>query len=134
MFIPADLASESACVQLVDDAADRLGGLTVLVNNAAGGGAPDAAVADLDTDAWDAILRVDLTAAMWCARTAIPHMRRAGHGAIVNISSRQAERASKGLAAYVVGQGRHERPHARDRGRRSRTRHPLQHDQPRATC
>ena len=39
---------------------------------------------------------------MWCARAAIPHMRRAGHGSIVNISSRQAERASRGLAAYVA--------------------------------
>ncbi len=79
-----------------------MGGLTVLVNNAAGGGAPDGPVGDLTTEAWEAILRVDLTAPMWCARAAIPHMRRAGHGAIVNVSSRQAERASKGLAAYVA--------------------------------
>jgi NAD(P)-dependent dehydrogenase (short-subunit alcohol dehydrogenase family) len=39
---------------------------------------------------------------MWCARAAIPHLRRAGHGAIVNVSSRQAERAGAGLAAYVA--------------------------------
>ena len=45
---------------------------------------------------------------------------RAGHGAIVNISSRQAERASPGLAAYVAAKAGHERPDARDRGRRSR--------------
>ena len=76
------------------------------MNNAAGGDATDGPVADLTTDAWDAILRVDLTAPMWCARAAIPHMRRAGHGAIVNISSRQGERPSPGLAAYVDGQGR----------------------------
>jgi 3-oxoacyl-[acyl-carrier protein] reductase len=101
-FIPADLHNEAACTALVDDAAARLGGLTVLVNNAAGGDANDGPVADLTTDAWDAILRVDLTAPMWCARAAIPHMRRAGHGAIVNISSRQAERASARLAAYIV--------------------------------
>src|SRR5262245_55103765 len=98
----ADLADEQACTDLVAQAAERMGGLTVLVNNAAGGGAPDGPIGDLTTDAWDAILRVDLTAPMWCARAAIPHMRRAGHGAILNVSSRQAERASKGLAAYVA--------------------------------
>jgi NAD(P)-dependent dehydrogenase (short-subunit alcohol dehydrogenase family) len=63
---------------------------------------PDGPVAAMTTAAWDAILRVDLTAPMWCARAAIPHMRAAGHGSIVNVSSRQAERASAGLAAYVA--------------------------------
>ena len=101
-FVPADLHDEAACGALVDETAARLGGLTVLVNNAAGGDAHDATVADLTTAAWEAILRVDLTAPMWCARAAIPHMRRAEHGAIVNISSRQAERTSPGLAAYVA--------------------------------
>jgi 3-oxoacyl-[acyl-carrier protein] reductase len=101
-FLPADLHDERACNGLVDDAAARLGGLTVLVNNAAGGDAKDGPVGDLTTDAWEAILRVDLTAPMWCARAAIPHLRRAGHGAIVNISSRQAERASPGFAAYIA--------------------------------
>ena len=101
-FVPAELGEEDACEQLVAAAAERMGGLTVLVNNAAGGGAPDGPVAELTTAAWEAILRVDLTAPMWCCRAAIPHMRRAGHGAIVNVSSRQAERASRGLAAYVA--------------------------------
>jgi NAD(P)-dependent dehydrogenase (short-subunit alcohol dehydrogenase family) len=101
-FRAADLADEDACTGLVDAAAAELGGLTVLVNNAAGGNARDSRVADLTTEAWDAILRVDLTAPMWCSRASIPHMRSAGHGAIVNISTRQAERASPGLAAYVA--------------------------------
>jgi NAD(P)-dependent dehydrogenase (short-subunit alcohol dehydrogenase family) len=102
IFLPADLHDEAACTALVNVTADRLGGLTVLVNNAAGGDAQDGSVADVTTDAWDAILRVDLTAPMWCARAAIPHLRRARHGAIVNISSRQGERPSAGLAAYAA--------------------------------
>jgi NAD(P)-dependent dehydrogenase (short-subunit alcohol dehydrogenase family) len=101
-FLAADLSDEHACNALVDRAASRLGGLTVLVNNAAGGDAEDGPVATMTTSVWDAILRVDLTAPMWCARAAIAHMRAAGHGAIVNISSRQGERASPGLAAYVA--------------------------------
>lgn len=104
-FLPADLTDEHACTCLVDDAAEALGGLTVLVNNAAGGDAPDAPLAELTTEAWEQILRVNLTAPMWLARAAIPHLRAAGHGSIVNISSRQAERASRGLTAYVASKG-----------------------------
>ena len=101
-FVPADLTDERACTALVDEAAQRLGSLTVLVNNAAGGDTKDATVATMETAAWHAILTVDVTAPMWCARAAIAHMRAAGGGAIVNVSSRQAERASAGLAAYVT--------------------------------
>jgi len=101
-FLAADLHDEAACTALVDSAAELLGGLSVLVNNAAGGDAHDATVAEMETAAWDAILRVDLTAPMWCARAAIAHMRVTGHGSIVNISSRQGERPSPGLAAYVA--------------------------------
>jgi NAD(P)-dependent dehydrogenase (short-subunit alcohol dehydrogenase family) len=104
-FVAADLAGEDACAALVATAADRLGGLTVLVNNAAGGGSGDGPVGELTTDAWERILRVDLTAPMWLCRAAIAPMRAARHGAIVNISSRQAERASPGFAAYIAAKG-----------------------------
>jgi NAD(P)-dependent dehydrogenase (short-subunit alcohol dehydrogenase family) len=104
-FVAADLNDEDACRMLVDVAAGRLGGLTVLVNNAAGAGGGDGPVGALATDAWERILRVDLTAPMWLCREAIAHMRVAGHGSIVNISSRQAERASAGFAAYIAAKG-----------------------------
>jgi NAD(P)-dependent dehydrogenase (short-subunit alcohol dehydrogenase family) len=104
-FAPAELGDEAACQALVDAVADRFGGVTVLVNNAAGGAAGDSAVATLDTAAWNAILTVNLTAPMWLSRAAVPRMRAAGHGSIINISSRQGERASRGLAAYIVSKG-----------------------------
>jgi NAD(P)-dependent dehydrogenase (short-subunit alcohol dehydrogenase family) len=104
-FIAADLADEQACTALVDDAASALAGLTVLVNNAAGGDVPDGPAGALGTDAWEAVLRIDLTAPFWLCRAALPHLQRNGRGAIVNISSRQAERASRGLAAYIAAKG-----------------------------
>jgi meso-butanediol dehydrogenase/(S,S)-butanediol dehydrogenase/diacetyl reductase len=88
----------------VETAAARLGGLTVLVNNAAMGGAPRP-VAELDTADWERVLRLNLTAVAWLCRAAVPHLLRAGHGSIVNVSSRQAERTSPGLAAYVASKG-----------------------------
>ena len=104
-FLAADIADEEACVRLVDETADRLGGLTVLVNNAVQGAGGRSAIDSFDTAVWERTLRVNLTSVAWLCRSAIPHMRRAGHGSIVNVSSRQAERASAGLAPYVSSKG-----------------------------
>lgn len=101
-FVAADLNDEAACDELVARAATVLGGLTVLVNNAAGGEGGDGRVADVSTAAWEAAFRVNVTAPFWLCRAAVPHMEASGHGAIVNISTRQAERASKGFTAYVA--------------------------------
>jgi len=96
-FVAADLAAEEPCQRLVDDVARRLGGLTVLVNNAvASPEGHDARVGDLDTGYWEHALRVNVTAPMWLTRAAIPAFLEAGHGSIVNVSSRQAERPSAG--------------------------------------
>ena len=107
VFLGADLGTEAACMQLVADAADALGGLTVLVNNAVASvvDGHDSAVADLDTAVWEATLRLNVSAPMWLCRAAIPHLRAAGHGSIINISSRQGERPSAGLAAYATSKG-----------------------------
>jgi NAD(P)-dependent dehydrogenase (short-subunit alcohol dehydrogenase family) len=104
VFVAADLTDEDACRALVRSAAEAGGGLTVLVNNAVAGlvDTHDGAVADMTTATWEQSLRVNLTAPMWLSRDAIPHMIAAGHGAIVNISSRQAERSSPGMSAYAA--------------------------------
>lgn len=104
VFVPADLSEETACDSLVDAAVRALGGLTVLVNNAVASAVDesDGSVTELTTSAWEASLRVNVTAPMWLIRRAIPHLIEAGHGAIVNISSRQAERSSPGLTAYAA--------------------------------
>jgi len=104
-FFPADLAEESACTGLVDAVAAHFGGLTVLVNNAAAGTGGNSPTGAFDTALWERVLRVNLTSAAWLCRAAIPHMQAARHGAIVNVSSRQAERASAGLAPYVASKG-----------------------------
>jgi NAD(P)-dependent dehydrogenase (short-subunit alcohol dehydrogenase family) len=105
IFVPADVADEAACAALVDTAAAELGGLTVLVNNAAAGSGGASPVGKVDTTLWERVLRVNLTSVAWLCRAAVPHMLAAGHGSIVNVSSRQAERASAGFAPYVASKG-----------------------------
>jgi NAD(P)-dependent dehydrogenase (short-subunit alcohol dehydrogenase family) len=106
-FLAADLGTEAACAQLVAESAAQLGGLTVLVNNAVAavvdGG--DSTVAEMSTAGWEGTLRVNVTAPMWLCRAAIAHLRSAGHGSIINISSRQGEKPSAGLAAYATSKG-----------------------------
>jgi NAD(P)-dependent dehydrogenase (short-subunit alcohol dehydrogenase family) len=107
VFLAADLVVEAACAGLVDQTVSQFGGVTVLVNNAVASTVDDAdgPVTDLTDRAWEQTLRVNLTAPVWLARAAIPRMIEAGHGSIINVSSRAAERASPGLAAYIASKG-----------------------------
>jgi NAD(P)-dependent dehydrogenase (short-subunit alcohol dehydrogenase family) len=107
VFIRADLADEAACASLVRATVERFGALTVLVNNAISLDVepPDTKVEALFTSTWEHVLRVGITSVMWMCRAAIPEMRKAGHGSIVNVSSRVAERAVPGLAAYGAAKG-----------------------------
>ena len=105
VFLAANLEDEAATTALADGAAAHLGGLTVLVNSAATVSGERRDVGELDTAEWERALRVNLTSVAWLCRAALPHMLAAGHGSIVNVSSRQAERASSGLAAYVASKG-----------------------------
>jgi meso-butanediol dehydrogenase / (S,S)-butanediol dehydrogenase / diacetyl reductase len=103
-FRPADLGQQDECSALIDWVVEEFGSLTVLVNNAAAA-VPDAPVHDLRAEQWDAILRLDLSAAAWLCRSAIGPMLDAEHGSIVNISSRAAERAIPAHAAYAAAKG-----------------------------
>ena len=65
-----------------------LGALTVLVNNAVDSGSgADGPVAEIESEAWDHILRVNLGAPAFLSQAAIPAMRQGGGGSIINISS-----------------------------------------------
>ncbi|MBR0683314.1 SDR family oxidoreductase [Roseomonas eburnea] len=82
----ADMGETAECERFVDEAAAHLGGLDVLVNNAGIAG-PTARVEDVTPEALEATLRIDLAAMFHCARRAVPHLRAAGGGSIVNLSS-----------------------------------------------
>src|SRR5262249_6269626 len=92
VFVAADVADEAACASLVDTVAERLGGLTVLVNNAAAGSGGQSPVGAVDADRWERVLRVNLTAVAWLCRPALPHMLAAGHRSLLDLSSPPAPR------------------------------------------
>jgi NAD(P)-dependent dehydrogenase (short-subunit alcohol dehydrogenase family) len=78
----ADLSSAGACSTLVNAVAAQFGRLDILINMASV--YTRRPLSELTPDDWDAVLDVDLRAAFLCAHAAIPHMRRAGGGRIIN--------------------------------------------------
>jgi NAD(P)-dependent dehydrogenase (short-subunit alcohol dehydrogenase family) len=97
--VPTNLASEDEVVSMVARTVEHFGRLDVLVNNAA-----ITFVGDLDIPLkrYDLIMNVDLRAPLVAMREAVPHMKRAGGGAIVNVSSAAALYPHAGLMAYGI--------------------------------
>ena len=81
-----DVSDEAQVLAMFADLATRWGRLDALVNNAGVSG-PTSRLEDTDLAAWRATLDVNLTGTFLCARSAVPLLREAGGGAIVNISS-----------------------------------------------
>ena len=98
----ADVADESQVKALIAATVDRYGQLDVLVNNA--GTTRFIAHADLDAltdEVWNEILGVNLKGTFFCCRAAAAELKKTG-GAIVNIASIAAHRASGSSIAYAV--------------------------------
>ncbi|MBV8524286.1 MAG: SDR family oxidoreductase [Acetobacteraceae bacterium] len=82
----ADVANDTQVDRLFHEAGSGLGGLDALVNNAGIAG-PTGAIEDIDPAEWRRCLEVGLTSQFLCARRAVPMLKAAGGGAMVNISS-----------------------------------------------
>ena len=82
----ADVSLREDVDRLFDDVARGLGGLDVLVNNAGIAG-PTAKVEDIRAEDWDRCIAVDLNGMFYCTRRAMPMIKAAGGGSIINLSS-----------------------------------------------
>jgi meso-butanediol dehydrogenase/(S,S)-butanediol dehydrogenase/diacetyl reductase len=96
----SDREQVEACVTA---GAERFGRIDVLFNNAGIGGY--GRTPDLDPEVWKRTIEVDLHSVFYGCRAAIPHLRRAGGGAIVNTASISGMRGDYGLAAYNAAKG-----------------------------
>jgi meso-butanediol dehydrogenase/(S,S)-butanediol dehydrogenase/diacetyl reductase len=105
LFVAADLAEPTAAAILVDACGVAFGPVTVLVNNAIAHVGGDGPVADVSAPAWLETLELDLIAPARLIAAAVPQMATAGHGSIVNISSRAASHGTPGHAAYSAAKG-----------------------------
>lgn len=100
--LQADVTVEAEAHGLVDAAAQALGGLRVLVNNV--GNYHKGPLAELDAGTWHHMLDSNLHATFYGCQRAVPIMRAAGGGRIVNIGYTGAEllKARPGIVAYQI--------------------------------
>ena len=103
VYIQASVASAADATRLVEDAAARWGRLDIVVNNA--GTTVRIPHPDLDAvtdEIWDRILTTNLMGTWWVSRAAVPHLRAAGGGSIVNITSMAGVRPTGSSIPYAV--------------------------------
>jgi NAD(P)-dependent dehydrogenase (short-subunit alcohol dehydrogenase family) len=99
-----DLTRLPAAADVIDELADALGGVDVLVNNSGTGTATP--LLDIDYDTWRTVLATDLDGAFLCLQRASRHMVAAGRGGrIVNITSVHEHQPRVGAAAYCAAKG-----------------------------
>lgn len=104
LAIEGDVAQESVVDAVFSEVERRLGPVDVVVNNVGIAG-PTAAADAIAVADWDRVLAVNLTSHFLCARRAIPPMKAAGSGLIVNISSASAKVGLPLRLPYVVSKG-----------------------------
>ena len=81
-----DVSDSSAIQTLIKSAADQMGGLDCLVNNAGIAG-PTAHIEDIDDEAWHGCLNVCLSSQFYCIKAALPSLRKSKNASIINLSS-----------------------------------------------
>jgi NAD(P)-dependent dehydrogenase (short-subunit alcohol dehydrogenase family) len=98
VLIPGDIRDEAFCRKLVDSAAQQLGGLDILVSNAARQQSNDS-ILDLTTEQFDWTMKTNIYANFWICKAAVPHMTNGG--AIIVTASVQAYDPSENLLDYA---------------------------------
>lgn len=91
----ADVSDPAEVDKLFEEVASQLNGLDVLINNAGIAG-PTAPIEDVDPQDWERTMAVNINGQFYCARRAVPLLKDAGGGSIINMSS------SAGLLGYPM--------------------------------
>jgi 3-oxoacyl-[acyl-carrier protein] reductase len=101
--LSADVSRREEAEMMVEDAVTRFGRLDILVNNAGiWKGVPIEEMSDLE---WNEMLGVNLTGCLHMIRACVPHLRAAGAGRIINISSTAGQRGEAFHSHYAATKG-----------------------------
>jgi 3-oxoacyl-[acyl-carrier protein] reductase len=101
--LAADVARPDEAAMMVDETVERFGRLDVLVNNAGiWKGCP---IEEISDGEWAEMVGVNLTGTFHTIRAAVPYMKAAGGGRIINVSSTAGQRGEAGHAHYAATKG-----------------------------
>jgi len=95
-----DLADAAAAKSAIDQAAEALGGLDVLINVA--GGFRWETLEDSTADSWQGLFRINVMTTSNTCRAATPHLKRSASGRIVNVGAGGAVKAAMGMGPYAA--------------------------------
>lgn len=107
LAVPTDMLDRAQVARMVARAAEELGRLDVLVNNAGGpvvltNDPRGLWVESHDDASWDATIILNLTSCYWAAKAALAPMLRGGYGRIINVGSGYSLVGASGLSAYTA--------------------------------
>jgi NAD(P)-dependent dehydrogenase (short-subunit alcohol dehydrogenase family) len=98
--VAVDLRDEDQCQRVIDTALTELGGIDVLVNNAAYQMAQKGGIEDISTEQFDRVMKTNLYAMFWLSKKAIPHLQPGA--SIINTTSIQATQPTPELLDYAT--------------------------------
>jgi len=99
-----DVSDEDEVKRVFDEVAEAFGGIDVLVNNAGISG-PDKPTHELTEEEWDEVMAVNEKGVFFCTKHAIPYMREAGGGSIINLSSIYGIISAPDIPPYHASKG-----------------------------
>jgi NAD(P)-dependent dehydrogenase (short-subunit alcohol dehydrogenase family) len=102
VLVPGDIGDPAHCRAIVDQAVETLGGVDILVNNAAHQLTFDA-ITDISDEEWDKTFRTNIHAMFYLTKAAVPHMQPGS--AIINTTSVNADTPKPTLLAYATTKG-----------------------------
>lgn len=105
LFLECDITQPDALEATVNKAVTHFGGLEILYNNAGGATAQDGSFLDVPLDEFWRTISVDLYGTFLASRFAVPHIRDAGGGSVINTSSIRAMKGTRGADAYTSAKG-----------------------------
>lgn len=104
-LVGGDFTDGATVRRVIDEAAGALGGIDVLVNNA-GGLVRRVPVAEIDDAFFDEVIDLNVRSVVLATSAVVPHMRRAGRGSIINVTSVAARNGGgSGAAMYASAKG-----------------------------
>jgi len=99
LALPGDIQDEDHCRRIVAETVERLGGLDILVNNAARQQQADSLL-DITSESFDATIKTNIYATFWLTKAALPHLKPGS--AIIQTTSEQAYDPSEDLVDYAM--------------------------------
>ena len=105
IFVETDVTEPESVERAVRDTVDAFGSLNVLYNNAGGANQNDSTVTDVTLDHFWKTLKLDLFGTFLCCRIAIPELKKAGGGSIINTTSMTALMGRPNRTAYTAAKG-----------------------------